>query len=399
MKKFISIFVAVSTLASLTLMAASTQVGEYLDSALSILPNQLSLSVFEEIGHTNNAYKTSGDRSGSYYFKTGIAPAILRENGNLTYGVKGRFTYDYYTRFGGDLNQFNWNLTPTISFKDDGEGLLRDVTLGINSVARVDALNNKDRKYARSYTTTANAGVDLALTEKLGVLVNGKYVYDYYSQREFNGFTKKVYSADLTPYFQVTEKTRAGVRFGYEKTKYAHGDVYDDYNRYVVNGLVDFHTDKFGATVEAGVEHMNFEGETGHRADSDGNWKFNGGLMLKYLPVSNFETSLKLNTSHENSSVNDRTDSIRTKATLGAKWTATSHIVLMARTGLLDNDEKESNDKDDSREFFAVLEADYVFNSGLSVYLGYKYRNIQFRYNSDLDYSVTEYFMGCRYTF
>jgi hypothetical protein len=397
MKKIFGFFMAVTALVSLTTFAASTDVGEYLDSALSILPNELHLSVFEEIGHTNNAYKTSGDRNGSYYFKTGIAPAILRENGNLTYGLKGRFSYDYYTRFSGDLNQFNWNLTPTISYKDDGEGLLRDVTLGVKSVARVDSLNNKDRKYARSYTTTVNAGADLAFTEKLGVLVNGKYVYDYYSQREFNDFSKKVYEANLTPYFQVTEKTRAGIRFGYEKTKYVHGDVYDDFNRYVVNGLVDFHNDQFGATVEAGLEHMNFEGITGHIADSDGKWKFNGSLKLKYQPVSNFETSLTLSTSHDNSSVNQRTDSIRNKAILGAKWQATSHIVLLARGGIMDNDEKF--DEDDSREFYAVLEADYVFNSGLSVYLGYKYRNVQFRYESDLDYSATEYFMGCRYTF
>ena len=48
---------------------------------------------------------------------------------------------------------------------------------------------------------------------------------------------------------------------------------------------------------------------------------------------------------------------------------------------------------------FAVLEGDYIFNSGFSVYLGYKYRNIQFRYDDDLDYSVTEYYLGCRYTF
>ncbi|MBO4619950.1 MAG: hypothetical protein J5654_07555 [Victivallales bacterium] len=397
MKKFFGLFMAVTALVSLTTVAASFDVSEYLDSALSILPNQLSLSVFEEIGHTNNAYKSSGDRRSAFYFKTGVAPSILRENGNLTYGLKGRFSYDYYTRFGGDLNQFNWSLTPTISYKDDGEGLVRDVTLGVKSVARVDALNNADRRYARSYTTTVGAGADLAFTEKLGALVNGKYVYDYYSQEEFNGFTKKVYSADLTPYFQVTEKTRAGVRFGYEATKYVHSDVYDDYNRYVVNGLVDFHDDKFGATMEAGVEHMNFDGVTGHVADSDGKWTFNGSLKLKYKPVDNFETSLALSTSHDNSSVNERTDSIRNKIALGAKWQATSHIVLLARGGISDNDEKF--DKDDSREFFGALEADYVFNSGISVYLGYKYRNIQFRYDSDLDYSVTEYFMGCRYTF
>ncbi len=397
MKKFLSFLVAISALVSLTATAANTEVSEYLDSALSILPNQLSLNVFEEIGHTNNAYKSSGDRNGSFYFKTGIAPAILRENGNLTYGVKGRFTYDYYTRFGGDLNQFNWNLTPTISYKDDGEGLLRDVTLGLNSVAKVDSLNNADRRYARSYTTTVRAGADLAFTEKVGILVNGKYVYDYYSQDEFKGFSKKVYSVDATPYFQVTEKTRAGVRFGYEKVKYCHDDVYDDYNRYVVNAVVDFRTDKFSATAEAGAEHMNFKGWTGYIADSDGKWGFNGSLKLKYKPVSNFEAGFALSTGRENSSGNTLNDSIRNKVALSAKWNVTSHILLMGRTGISDNDEYKSTM--DNREFFANLEADYIFNNGVSVYLGYKYRNIQFRYDGDEDYSVTEYFLGCRYTF
>ena len=397
MKKFFNFLVAVSTMLSLTAMAASTDVSEYLDSALSILPNTLTLHVFEEIGHTNNAYKSSGDRQGSFYFKTGVSPAIHRENGNLTYGVKGRFTYDYYTRFSGDLNQFNWNITPTISFKDDGEGLIRDVTLGLNSVAKIDSINNRDTRYARSYTTTVKAGADLAFTEKMGVLVNGKYVYDYYSQNEFKGFTKKKYGADLTPYFQVTERIRTGVRLGYEKVDYTHERVYDDYNRYVVNAMFDYHAEQFGFTAEAGAEHMNFKGISGYVADSDGKWKFNGNLRMKYKPVNNFETSLALSTGHENSSTNGVNDGIRNKVTLGAKWIATSHIILMGRTGISDNDEKSS--QDDNREFFAALEADYIFNNGLSVYLGYKYRNIQFRYNSDLDYSITEYFLGCRYSF
>ena len=397
MKKFFSSLLAVTALVSLTAVAANSEVGDYLDSALSILPNQLSLSIFEEAGHTNNAYKASGDKQGSFYFKTGIAPAILRENGNLTYGVKGRFTYDYYTRFSGDLNQFNWNLTPTISFKDDGEGLLRDITLGINSVAKVDALNNADRRYARTYTTTARAGVDLAFTEKVGIMFNGKYVYDYYSQDEFKGFTKKVYSADATPYIQVTEKSRAGVRFGYEQTDYVHNSFYDDYNRYVVNALFDYHTDGFSATAEAGAEHMNFDGFTGHVAKSDGDWGFNGALRLKYKPVSNFETSFALSTGHENSSVNSANDRVTNKAALGMKWMATSHIILMARAGINDNDEKISNC--DNREYFVTAEADYVFGNGLSMYLGSKYRKVKFSYASSLDYNVFEYFLGCRYSF
>ena len=397
MKKFLSFLVAISALISLTATAASTEVGEYLDSALSFLPNQLHLSIFEEIGHTNNAYKSSSDKQGAFYFKTGFSPSILRENGNLTYGLKGRFTYDYYTRFSGDLNQFNWNLTPTVSFKDDGEGLIRDVTLGLTSNAKVDALNNRNRRYARSYTTKLRAGADLAFTEKLGVLVNGKYEYVYYPQDEFKGYSKKIYGADLTPYFQVTEKVRTGVRFGYEKTDYTHENVYDDFDRYVVNALVGYHSKQFSATVEAGAEHLNFDGITGHVAKSDGQWKFNGSVTLKYKPVSNFETSLALSTDRNNSSTNGLNDTVRNKAALGVKWMATSHILLMGRTGLVDHDEKVSTD--DNREFFAVLEGDYIFNSGFSVYLGYKYRNIQFRYDDDLDYSVTEYYLGCRYTF
>ena len=398
MKKFLSILMAVSTFACLTAMAASNDVSAYLDSALSILPNQLSLSIFEEVGHTNNAYKSSGDRNGSFYFKTGIAPAILRTKGNLTYGLKGRFSYDYYTRFSGDLNQFNWSLTPTISYKDDGEGLIRDLTLGLNSVAKVDSLNNADRRYARSYITTASVGADLAFTEKLGVLINGKYVYDYYTQDDFEDFSKQTYSANLTPYFQVTEKSRVGVRFGYEKTDYDHHGAYDDFTRYVVNGLVDFRNDKFSATAEAGMEHLNYDGLTGHIAEGDGQWKFNGSLNLKFKPVSNFETGLALSTGRDNSSVGyDRNDSVQNKIAMSAKWMATSHVLLMGRVGVSDNNEKKNSM--DNREFFTELQANYIFNNGISLYVGYKYRNIQFRYDGDFDYSVTEYFLGCRYTF
>ena len=398
MKKFLSFFAAVSVLACLTASAANDDVSSYLDSALSILPNELSLTVFEEIGHTNNAYKSSGHRSGSFYFKTGVIPNILRTKGNLTYGLKGRFSYDYYTRFGGDLNQFNWSLTPTISYKDDGEGLIRDLTLGLDSTAKVDSLNNADRRYARSYITDVKAGVDLAFTEKVGVLLNGKYVYDYYTQKEFEDFSKQTYAADVTPYFQVTEKTRMGVRLGYEETKYDHDGAYDDFNRYVVNGLVDFRCDKFTATAEAGMEHLNCDGLTGHIAESDGHWKFNGSLNLKYRPVDNFEAGFVMSTARDNSSVGYTcADRVANKVALSARYLATSHIELMGRFGVSDNDEKTNTD--DNREFFTELQAKYNFNSGLALYVGYKYRNIQFRYDSDLDYSVTEYFVGCRYTF
>ena len=398
MKKIFSFIAALSVMACLTATAASNDVSAYLDSALSILPNQLSLSVFEEIGHTNNAYKSSGKRSGSYYFKTGFSPAISREKGNLTYGLKGRFTYDYYTRFSGDLNQFNWSLTPTISYKDDGEGLIRDLTLGMNSTAKVDSLNNVNRRYARSYITTVSAGVDLAFTEKLGILVNGKYVNDYYTQDDFKDFSKQTYEANATPYFQLTEKTRAGVRFGYEKVDYNHKGAYDDYHRYVINGLVGYHDDKFSATAETGLEQVNYAGQTGHYAAGDGHWKWNYGLNLKYKPVTNFETSFALSSGRKDSSVGyGRSDAVQNKIALGAKWSATSHILLLGRVGVLDNNEKKS--EMDNREFFTELQANYIFNNGISLYLGYKYRNIQFRYDGDFDYSVTEYFLGCRYTF
>lgn len=398
MKKIFSFVVALSVLACLTASAASNDVSAYLDSALSILPNQLSLSVFEEIGHTNNAYKASGNRSGAFYFKTGIQPEILRTKGNLTYGLKGRFSYDYYTRFSGDLNQFNWSLTPTISYKDDGEGLIRDLTLGVNSTARVDSLNNVDRRYARSYTTTVKGGVDLAFTEKLGILLNGKYVNDYYTQKDFEDFSKQTYAADATPYFQLTEKTRAGVRFGYEKVDYSHKGAYDDYQRYVVNGLFDYHSDVFAATAEAGLEQIDFDGLTGHFAEGDQHWKWNYGLNLKYMPVSNFEASFALKSGRNSSSVGyGRSDAVQNKIALGAKWIATSHIVFLGRVGVQDNNEKRS--LADNREFFTELQANYVFSNGISLYAGYKYRNIQFRYDDDLDYSVTEYFLGCRYTF
>ncbi|MBR6470526.1 MAG: hypothetical protein IKS83_01895, partial [Victivallales bacterium] len=191
---------------------------------------------------------------------------------------------------------------------------------------------------------------------------------------------------------------RGGIRLGYEETKYDHNGAYDNFNRYVVNGLVDFRNDKFSVTAESGMEHLNYDGETGHIADADGQWKFNGRFSLKYRPVSNFETGLALSTGRENSSVGyGRNASVQNKIAMSAKWMATSHIVLLGRLGVSDNNEKESTM--DNREFFTELQANYIFTNGISLYVGYKYRNIQFRYDSDYDYSVTEYFMGCRYTF
>ena len=189
-----------------------------------------------------------------------------------------------------------------------------------------------------------------------------------------------------------------GVRLGYEETDYDHHGAYDDFTRYVVNGLVDFRNDKFSATAEAGMEHLNYDGLTGHIAEGDGQWKFNGSLNLKFKPVSNFETGLALSTGRDSSSVGyGRNDSVQNKIAMSAKWMATSHVLLMGRVGVSDNNEKKISA--DNREFFTELQANYIFNNGISLYVGYKYRNIQFRYDGDLDYSVTEYFLGCRYTF
>ena len=57
---------------------AQSMLQNYLDVAASIIPNQFSLSLYEEAKYNDNIHNSSSDEEGSLIFKTGASAQIYR---------------------------------------------------------------------------------------------------------------------------------------------------------------------------------------------------------------------------------------------------------------------------------------------------------------------------------
>ena len=114
MKRILTIlasFVAVSSFAGLMTLP------DYLDIMASTIPNKLSLSVYEEVGYTNNLHSTPHeDATKAFFSRTGIAADIFRSVGKFRYGLQGNADFSLYTKDEHDFNKFNWSIDYTRMF-------------------------------------------------------------------------------------------------------------------------------------------------------------------------------------------------------------------------------------------------------------------------------------------
>lgn len=377
--------------------AASNALGNFMEASAAIFPNELAVSVSQEVSYDDNVYRaTKGDERGRWIFSTGLTAKWFRTSTYLTYGLEGEITYDHYHKKAHELSEFVYSLSP-ILMGNLGVGT-GDLYLNFYSTCDFDRLSNVDQRYARSYTNGVQAVWNLIDHERWGLAITGDWAYEYYPDKEFKNNTNHAYGVSIAPFYQLTGKTRLGLRLGYDETKYKNNERHDDSDSVFLNAFVDYRmTEKFSIYAEAGVEKKSYKGETkGTKGDDD--FSPNGRLTLRYAPVSNVALSLNLEHSLADSYAEDERGMMKeTSSNLTAAWTVNPKFLIMQSLKYTLQDEKES--ALDTVQYAYELRAEYTLRERLTLYGEYSYDIVHYSYDHDLDYDINNFMLGVSWSF
>ena len=393
--------VAIACAACVETMGASTVLREFFDDTISLVPNQLDVTLFERVTYTDNVKNSHYDRIDSIHFDTGVAVDAYRNVGDFSYGLTGELSYDYYTKRGGDMNQWSWNLAPFV--KGSSVADIHNLKIGFNMTGKIEPLSNSNVRYARHYTTKLFATYDYARHEHWGILLNGSYKYDYYPQDEFEDFNKQVFTGSIAPYYRFDADLKTGVRAQWEKTIYDTNKVQSDNLKQTYNVFADYRMNSFFETyAEAGIEKKSYSGRRrGTNEDRDWNWNFLGAL--RYYPTLRTKIELKSELDVEDSTAGG----VRGGAafvwdnSLALTWKPESKYDFTTKIGAETQDEKNNNS--DTTEYYFTVRGNYRFNEHLNFYAQYKYDTVQFKYNHrdhmHANYYENEITLGVTYRF
>ena len=415
-RKIGTVAAALACAACVDAMAASTVIRDFLDDTISLVPNQFDVSLFERVTYTDNVKNSPKDRIDSVHFDTGLGIEAYRNKGDLSYGVSGEVSYDYYTRRSSDMNGWDWNITPFI--KASGLSDIHNLKLSLNMYGKIEPLSNSDLRYSRHYTTEALATYDYARHEHWGFMLNGGYKYDYYPQDEFEDYSKHTFTGSFVPYYRFNDDVKTGMRLQIEKTAYDSNRVRSDSYKQTYNLFVDYRMNSFlEAYAEGGIEKRSYSGKArGSNGDRDWNWDFLAAL--RYSPTIRLKFELK--------SQFDIEDSTSGKSygggaayvwdnSIAATWKPEAKYDFTAKAGI--ESQNEVNSDDDTTEYYVLFRASYRFNEHLNVYAQYKYDKVDFKYGyrkpgewpanvlssrgftSDPDYYENEVTVGVSYRF
>lgn len=372
--------------------AATTQVDDYLADALSVIPDQCKLSVYEVVRFNDNIKNSAVHERESFEFKTGLNTTIFKKKGDLEYGINGDVSYDYYTHDSGELNQFDWNVLPYF------KGMLDDINnlkITVKSVSNVQSIDGRVAKFARHYDTGASATYEYVASGKTGVMLNADYLYKVYTQHEFKDRTYQNMEFSIAPYYNVTEKLRTGIRGVYSQRYYESTKQQNDSYKWTINAFAKYRMNAFfNLYTEAGLEKKAFEGKAkGTNGDRDWNGDFQ--VALNYLPTSRWNLQLRSKLASDDSFSGDRGMAYVWDNRITAKFDATKNLRFEAFAGLEQQDEKINSM--DTDEWYFSFKTSYKFTENLSAFASYKYNNVQYKYNGDADYDVNEYSVGVSY--
>lgn len=355
---------------------------DYVESLSEIIPDQIKLNVFGEVSFDDNIFSDPrGDERSSLIYKAGLKADVYRNTNFGRYGVSGKVAYNYYQRYSHDKNHWDWSISPDLNI-NFGEGYLTG-RLALRSSSRLERISSDNVNYARHYENGATGVLDYCRNPRWGVSLTADYGWNVYTQKEFDSYTYQEYGATLAPYYNVTSKVKVGVRAGVERTTYRNSRTNDDNNRFRVNALVDYQASQmFGAVLEAGAVRSEYEGAS-RNANGDREWKPDMILSLKYRPAYN--VGLNWRTSIDTSDSRSARSLHRIYQTsLAANWNVTSKVVLYSAVGVRMSDEKAS--AGDTREWFFQARATYNITDALSIYLGYEYNDVDYKYTGRFDY-------------
>ena len=305
--KFFGVLIALGLLPVSAFSQSMLQ--QYLDTASAIVPNQLKLSLYEEVKYNDNIHNSSSDEEDSMIFKTGARADIFRTKGNLTYGLQGDVSYDWYTRDSDDMSAYDWNLSPYLQ-GNLGEKLLQGLMISLKSRSVYEPYSKRETRYVRHFENGVGLAYDYSRHERWGVISTFQYTNYYYPQssHDYSSSTNNKYKFAIAPYYKVTEKVRTGLHLGYEIVDYRNDKKYDDSDNISITGFVDYRANMFlNMTAEAGMKRYNYDGRSKGSVD-DRDFEPVFLYTLRYIPSKDWTLSYMLRYEPEYGSDDRRRD-------------------------------------------------------------------------------------------
>lgn len=371
---------------------------KYFDSAASIVPNTMNLSVYEEVKYNDNIHDSRhGTEDDSLIFKTGAAATIYRTKGNVTYGLDADASYNYYTRDSDDLSEFDWNLSPYLQ-GNFGESFLQGLMITLKSRSVYEPFSKTDTRYVRHYENGIGLAYDYSRHERWGVLTSFEYCNYYYpqSKRNINSTTHNDFDFSLAPYYKVSDKMKTGLHLTHERTYYRDAKKYDDFHKEEITGFVDYRMNMFcSVTAEVGASRVCYEGVS-RDSKNDREWEPTSSLTFRYVPTLDWAFAYIVRYKPENGSERGRGQRQSWDNSLRASWQATAKINITNEVTFSMDDEKNCND--DTNELSYNLRVNYAMSDNITVYAGYAYDDVHFKYDGDSDYHTNEVLVGLRWS-
>ncbi|MBP1583442.1 MAG: hypothetical protein J6866_05765, partial [Victivallales bacterium] len=182
-------------------LAADYTLSDFFTAAASYTPNKLKASVFAEVGYDDNIHNAVHKyERDSLYLKAGVSADIYRTKGDISYGLLGQVSFDYYDHDAHDMNQFEWSLAPHLlgKFEVLGNDTLMISLRSRNKKEKIDAA---DTRYARKMVNGISLAYDINPHDKFGLAIDSSYDNTYYSQKEFKDHNKQDFDVAATPYY------------------------------------------------------------------------------------------------------------------------------------------------------------------------------------------------------
>ncbi|MBR0458574.1 MAG: outer membrane beta-barrel protein [Victivallales bacterium] len=378
---------------------ATADLVDYFESAAQIFPNKLKIGAFQEFRYDDNVnHAPKGDELDSFISKTGISVDIFREQGNYNYGVKGDVSYNYYDHRSSDYNYVDWTITPHIAGNFGMRGGRDNLRISLTSRNRRERYDAANTEHVRHMSNALGLDYDMNVNDRVGVIFSADYKWDYYSQDEYKDRSKQNYGFSIAPYYIVSEKTKVGVKARYSATKYRNDKYANDSHSWDVGAFVDYKiSSALFTSLEAGMRQKNYKGAADD-SNKDSSWMSFVSAALNYKMNSNlafrFRTHLGTEDSSSGRGLRDKWSNV-----LSAQWKVNEKLSFVPSVGYIVSDEK--NYSDDTEEYVFDFRANYDLNDNISLYAGYKYDLVEFKYNGfgcD-DYDSNEVYVGLRWNF
>lgn len=393
--KRIRLLVAGFLLAGLLGFCQSTLM-DYLETASSVVPNKMDVSLSVEGRYESNIHNRGRARGSSSCVLEGALNLDIYRNINDTgkYGISGDIGYEYYTS-DSDLSDFDWDISPFVLGAIDLLGNDR-LMLRISSRTHEEKYDSADTTRVRRYDNNLGLTYDMVRHERWGVAFTADYENIYYSDSDYKDRSHQIFQLGMAPYYKLSEKVRTGIRATYKMTKYRGDDFNDDSKSLTFTAFGDYRmSEKISAHIDGGFQRTRYEGGA---EDTKGDDEFSpiASVSVSYSPVSNMTFTARSAYEWEDSTSASGGRSSWDNS-LGMSWKMTQKLTLDQSIGVEDINEK--NNDADSTEYSYDLRASYQFTQRISVYSGYEYSRTTFKNGDYREYDCHEIYLGARYSF